>query len=133
LTKPKVVLVVDDRSDLRSLIADMLRGAGYSVLEAAGGPEGLSIANDRERHLDLVITDVVMPRMSGTEFVNRIRKMHPGMRVLYISGYGVNALDGHGSSTSRCEVLRKPFGPEDLIQAVSRILFQPEIKPPVAC
>ena len=84
----ETLLLIEDESSVRTAIASLLRNHGYTVLEAGNGEEALRVVDNSDGSIDLLLTDVVMPLMSGGELVNRLDVEHPGMRVLYMSGYG---------------------------------------------
>jgi CheY-like chemotaxis protein len=90
--------------------------AGYTVLEAARGDEALRLCRDAARPIDLLLTDVVMPRMSGPELAKRIAELRPGTKVVYMSGYTDDALGHHGVLDPDIVLLQKPFTPEALMQ-----------------
>lgn len=115
----ETVLLVDDEPGIRDLLRRALESGGYHVLVAPGGEEAVTMAKVSSRGVQLVITDVVMPRMGGVELVARLLEDHPSLRVLYISGY----LDHRVSQiTADVEFLRKPFTPADLLRKTRTIL-----------
>ncbi len=116
------VLIVEDEEQVRGIAAAVLRGRGYQVYSAANGQEALEIASSIATPLDLLVTDVIMPKMGGPELVDRLLPLHPAMRVLYISGYTENSIVT--STAVRPAYLPKPFTPNLLAQKVSEILQQ---------
>src|SRR5262245_25986215 len=90
--------------------------AGYTVLEAARGDEALRRLSESPRPIDLVLTDVVMPQMSGPELARRIPELRPGTKVVYMSGYTDDALGHHAVLDPDIVLLPKPFTPESLMQ-----------------
>jgi CheY-like chemotaxis protein len=111
------VLVVDDEDGVRSVATRILERSGYEVLNACCGDEALALLAD-EPQVDLLLTDVIMPRMSGKELATRLGTSHPGVRVLYMSGYtdrlvGIEELD---------QLIEKPFRRDTLLAAVERVL-----------
>ena len=116
-----VVLVVEDEEPVRAYLRRTLESAGYDVLEARDGVEALETCETRRARIDLVITDVLMPRMRGTELAERLHDRRPDLKVLLISGYPDPALiqdnEVHDSA-----VLQKPFGPDTLLDRVRRML-----------
>ena len=113
------IVLVEDDEDLRALFAKVLREAGYTVIDFADGQDALQCG--QEDSIDLVITDVVMPGMSGPQFVGRVRGSHPGLRVLYMSGYTGNELDARPLEKGD-RLLEKPFAPKRLLQVVNEVL-----------
>jgi two-component system cell cycle sensor histidine kinase/response regulator CckA len=115
------VLVVEDRDIVRHLARDLLESSGFDVIAVAGGGEALEAVAASEP-FDLLLTDVVMPEMSGPELAQRLRAGRPALPVLYMSGYTDDVLDAHELSREATAFLRKPFGNAELIAAVRGIL-----------
>jgi PAS domain S-box-containing protein len=115
------VLLVEDEAGVRHLARDVLRRYGYRVLEAGEGGEALSLAAAHEGAIDLLLTDVVMPGMSGAELAERFRALRPEARVLYASGYADDAVISHGV-TGGVPFLQKPFEPDELVRRVRELL-----------
>lgn len=116
------VLLVDDEMGIRSLIRKVLSRRGYRVLEASSGEEALDTARETEHPLDLLISDVVMPRMNGVDLAGSIRELWPDLPVLFISGYtGAAELDPE-NLPARCAFLSKPFGIAALQKKVEELL-----------
>jgi CheY-like chemotaxis protein len=110
----ETVLVVEDEDAVRKLVTRMLVAAGYIVVSAANGDEALALGARYERRIDLLLTDVVMPQMSGRRLAERFGELRPGLSVLYMSGYTDHALENHGvrravssTSPSSVELVRK--------------------------
>jgi PAS domain S-box-containing protein len=118
----ETVLVVEDEDSVRHLIARVLSGRGYKVLPAVEGSEGLRIAEEHGEPIDLLITDVVMPRMGGRELANRLKSVIPGMKVLFISGYSEEIINPEGSLEDGLTFLQKPFSSESLAEKVREAL-----------
>lgn len=127
LAKPgeETILVVEDEEGVRSLICDVLSQLGYRVLEASGSEAALRHAAEHRGAIDLMVTDVVMPRMGGRELAQRMAALRPRMRVLYISGYTDDAVVRHGVQESRMAFLQKPFSPSQLGHKVREVLAGP--------
>jgi signal transduction histidine kinase len=121
----ETVLVVEDDESVRKLAYRALRKCGYNVLEAANGGEALLLCERRRQPIPLVVTDVVMPGMSGPDLAARLTALHPEMRVLYISGYIDAAVARHGLLTDTRSFLQKPFTPSDLTRKVRAVLDEP--------
>jgi CheY-like chemotaxis protein len=101
---------------VRELAREILEMAGYTVLEAGRGDEALRLCLDAAKPIDLLLTDVVMPQMSGPELARRILELRPGTKVVYMSGYTDDALGHHGVLDPDIVLLPKPFTPESLMQ-----------------
>jgi two-component system, cell cycle sensor histidine kinase and response regulator CckA len=116
------ILLVDDEQALRKLIRESLELDGYRVLEAANGQEALETAAQSRSSIDVVITDVVMPGMSGAELIRQMRERQPGMPVVLISGWPISTRD---AIDSRTLFLQKPVTYGQLARAVHRSLRAP--------
>ncbi len=119
----ETLLVVEDESAVRDMVDILLRGFGYTVIEAKNGTEALGIfKQNREMTIHLLITDVVMPEVGGHELVERMTKIHPETRVLYISGYSKDEIARHGILDTKTPFLQKPFTPNMLADKVREVL-----------
>jgi CheY-like chemotaxis protein len=115
------VLIAEDERALRRLSATVLGQAGYRTLEASDGQQALDMFTVHARNIVMVVTDVVMPRMGGIELANRLRKTHPDLPILFVTGY-VEQSDALIESAGGNQVLLKPFSPDALLRAVSAAL-----------
>lgn len=118
----ETILLVEDEEALRRLGEEVLAGAGYRVLTAPSGASALELALHDSGPIDLVVTDVVLPGMSGPEMVERLLATHPSCRALLVSGYPDEAITDHGILTSSSAFLQKPFSPSALLRAIRVIL-----------
>jgi two-component system, cell cycle sensor histidine kinase and response regulator CckA len=118
------VLLVEDDLTIRNLLATVLRKEGYQVMAARDGEEAIRLATTHAGNFDLLITDVIMPGMSGAELVRRLEAAHVGLPVLYISGYTDDAISMHGVSAASVAFLQKPFHPGDFTRKVRAVLEQ---------
>jgi len=118
----ETILLVEDEQLVRNLTREILVRNGYEVLQAADGLEALRAAAAYDGAIHLMLTDVVMPRMSGRELVERILPLRPDMRVLYVSGYSDEAIARQGQLTPGVELLPKPFTPGVLTTKIREIL-----------
>jgi PAS domain S-box-containing protein len=121
----ETLLVAEDDDALRVLIAKVLGDLGYTVLQATSGESALMLAKQHLGTIDLLITDVIMPGMSGRELTQQVKVTRPALRVLYISGYTENAIVHHGVLDEGTELLEKPFTPTSLARRVRSILDRP--------
>jgi two-component system, cell cycle sensor histidine kinase and response regulator CckA len=116
------VLVAEDEDMIRTLVADILSAHGYQVIETSDAAEALARGHAHEGEIHLLISDVVMPRMSGVDLARRLQGTRPGLPVLFISGYTGDALDRGGGIPKDAEVLRKPFTPGALLERVGEMV-----------
>lgn len=116
------ILLVEDDRRVRQLIGEMLRRRGYQVVEAGSGREAVNLVEQDPLALDLLVADVVMPRMSGRVLAGIVSSLRPGIKVLYISGYPEAQLRQHGVSPLEANLLQKPFTQEELIRKVEELL-----------
>ena len=105
----KTILFVEDEDSLRTVISDFLAESGYHMLTATNGRDALAIATAHEGVIDLLLTDVIMPQMSGPELARKIRAMRPQMKVIFISGYSETILEPFDVNDSGIALLQKPF------------------------
>ena len=116
------ILVVEDEVEVRTLICDVLRGAGYEVVDADGGDSALTIAEGVTGDIHLMLTDVIMPRMSGRQLAAHFVAIRPDMRVLYMSGYTDDKLGHHGVLDPDVALIQKPLTPAVLLSRVRAML-----------
>ncbi len=115
------ILLVEDETPLRKLISQVLKSAGHAVLEAANGDEALALQAHHPGPIDLLLTDVIMPGMSGPELVAKLRGRRPKMTILYMSGYD-NELVDKKSLENSASFLPKPFSPRALLNRIAALL-----------
>jgi two-component system, cell cycle sensor histidine kinase and response regulator CckA len=118
----EAILVVEDDAQVRTLIVSVLRQAGYWVLEAADAEDALAQSAQLRRRLDLLLTDVVMPRASGRDLAERLAKRSSETKVLFVSGYAEESLGRHGVLEHGIALLKKPIMPGALLRRVREIL-----------
>jgi PAS domain S-box-containing protein len=121
----ETVLLVEDEDGVRALIRQVLHRNGYTVLQASHGGEALLLCERHEGKIDLLLTDVVLTQMSGTELAQRLLQIRPDMRVLYMSGYTDEAIVQHGVLSPGTSFLQKPFTNEFLARKVREVLDAP--------
>jgi two-component system cell cycle sensor histidine kinase/response regulator CckA len=116
------VLVVEDEEEVRALARDVLEMNGYTVLEATDPEDAVRLGATHPSQIDLLITDVIMPRVSGPELARRLRASRPGLRVLCMSGYPESADRSAGEAEGWTGWLQKPFTPDVLMAKVRECL-----------
>jgi len=122
MQNPGTILVVENGEILRPLICEILRKEGYNVLEAQDGDEALLVWQRYQGPIDLVLTDVVMPNMSGKELAEHLRSLQPEIKVIYMSGYESSILSTGNKFGSDAVFLQKPFRPIELSEKIREIL-----------
>jgi CheY-like chemotaxis protein len=121
----ETLLLVDDAGPLRELTRRLLEDSGYTVLASGSPLEAIRIADQHKGALPLLITDVVMPGLSGPALAERVTAARPETRVLYTSGYTDDAIYPHGKLGPNCAFLEKPFTRDDLMRKVRELLDSP--------
>ena len=124
----ETVLVVEDQENVRGLVTKVLKTYGYRVLEAASGGEALRLAQGHPGSIHLMLTDVVMPGMGGTEVAERLKPIRSEMKVLYITGYAEDSIVHRGVLSPGVAFLSKPFTPEGLAAKVREVLGSPSLE-----
>ena len=117
------VLVVDDDQSVRGLVRRILAEQGYTILEAEDGAAGFDLALAHAGCIDLLLTDVIMPKINGITLATRVREARPGLAVLYMSGYLESTM--LLAKDSKAVMLQKPFTSDRLVAAVRRALTYP--------
>ena len=121
----ETILLVEDDEEVRAVARETLEAAGYVVLPAANATEALGLTADGSRRIHLLVTDVIMPHVSGRELAERLAPTYPDVRVLYISGYTNDAIVRHGVQAEETAFLQKPFTPGALLRKVREVLDGP--------
>jgi two-component system, cell cycle sensor histidine kinase and response regulator CckA len=118
----ETILLVEDDEQVRAVAGGILRRSGYTVLEAPGPGEALLVSEQYAEKIDLLLTDVVLPRMNGPQLVERLHPARPGMKVLFMSGYTEDAMFRRGLEDPGLDYLQKPLRPEALTSKVREVL-----------
>ena len=122
MVRTETVLVVEDDEDLRKLIVALIEAAGYRVREAANGEAALQVVRDSSEHIHLVLTDVLMPMMSGIELSSQLRKLQPDLKVLLMSGYAGDLIARYRVAESELMLIEKPFTRQGLLARIRTAL-----------
>jgi DNA-binding NtrC family response regulator len=117
----ETILVAEDDDAIRKLIENVLREQGYRVITAADGAEALYLVRQNDGEIDLVITDVVMPRLSGPDMVQRLQADRLSTKVIFMSGYAEQGSFA-AIENEEAEILEKPFSPQKILTLVRKIL-----------
>ncbi len=118
----ETILLVEDEDSLRALALETLENAGYKVLTSEDGEQAITLALNYNNNIDLLLTDVVMPKLSGKKLAKAIKKIHPEILVLYMSGYTEDAIVHQGVLDHNTEFLPKPFKPTSLLKKIRSML-----------
>jgi hypothetical protein len=121
-TRQATILVVEDEPALRDVTVRILTRTGVTVLSAADGGDALKIAADYTGHIDLLLTDVIMPGILGKELADQFKEIRPESRILFMSGYAQPVLNSHGTLPHGVHLLEKPFTGDDLLRAINEQL-----------
>jgi two-component system cell cycle sensor histidine kinase/response regulator CckA len=113
------ILVVEDAAVVRSLVEESLAQCGYTVLEARDAEEALSVSKSHDGSIEVLLTDLLMPEISGHELARRIREHRPAIKVIYMSGYSTDTM---ATGDKDATFLEKPFRPEQLATLVRKVL-----------
>jgi len=124
LTGSETIIVAEDEEAIRSLIAEMLEQSGYRVITASDGEAAVAVARATGGPIDLILTDVVMPRLSGPETVRRLREYRPDMKVIFMSGYSDATSLRAMVTNTEAEILAKPFTRQMMLSAIRKALDQ---------
>ncbi len=118
----ETILLVEDETAVRGVARQLLERQGYTVLEASNGHAALALCEERQAGIDLLLTDVVMPGMSGRELADRLAPRYPRLRVLFMSGYTDDAIVRHGMLQPGLHYVQKPFRTEALLDKIREVL-----------
>jgi two-component system cell cycle sensor histidine kinase/response regulator CckA len=118
----ETILVVEDEEELRKVTGTLLESAGYKVLQAESPQQALALVRKYGAAIDLLLTDVVMPKMSGVELSSQVRQAHPSVKLLYMSGYAGELVAQHGLDRSKTQLIEKPFTRAKLLRKLREVL-----------
>jgi CheY-like chemotaxis protein len=116
------VLVAEDDPAVLEAAERMLSRNGYEVLKASSGEKALEVVKERREHVDVLLTDVVMPKMSGRELASHMRSVRPETKIIFMSGYTGDIIDRHGVLGSDENYIQKPFTADELIRKIGDVL-----------
>jgi signal transduction histidine kinase/ActR/RegA family two-component response regulator len=118
----ETVMLVEDDDGIREMIETILTHQGYQVLSAVAGPDCLGMLEGAGDSVDLLLTDIIMPGMNGRELYAEVMKKHPGMKVIYMSGYSADVLAAHGAVFDGINFIQKPFTIQSVCSKVRQVL-----------
>ena len=118
----EVILLVEDNDEVRAVIHEMLRICGFSVLASSSGGEALKLCESHHGDIDLLITDMVMPRMTGPELAERIKQARPRIKMIFMSGYTEHAIETSGVLEQNMHFIQKPFTPGAVARKIREVL-----------
>jgi DNA-binding response OmpR family regulator len=121
----ETILVVEDEPSVRELIAAVLEQRGYKVIKAADAYDAIHLSRQHPGSIEMLVTDVVMPKMSGPQLARQLLPQRPDMNVLYLSGHTDNAVAHHGVLEPGVEFLAKPFSQDALLKKIRNLLDRP--------
>ena len=124
--RSETVLVVEDEDIVRRVTTRILTSQGYKIIEASSGEQALDISSRLKQKVDLLLTDVIMPGISGKSLADTLKKQTPSIRILYMSGYSGNVIAHHGVLSPEIELIEKPFTAETLLAKVREVLDREE-------
>jgi CheY-like chemotaxis protein len=126
LTGDETILIVEDQAQARTVTGEMLRRHGYSVIEAANGPEAIVKSAEHEGKIDMLLTDVVLPAMSGRRVADLMQSVRTSLRVIYMSGYTTDAIVHHGMLDPGLVLIQKPYTAEALLRKIREVFDSPD-------
>jgi hypothetical protein len=116
------VLLTEDEQDVREIAREFLESGGYKVIEAKDGKEAIKLASEQRGNIDLLVTDMVMPGMTGQELAVHLQKEHPGLAVVFMSGYSEHAATEMANADPTVRLMTKPFSRAAILRTVREIL-----------
>lgn len=122
----ETIMVVDDESNIVAMVSQLLTELGYQVIAATSGREALKLGDRQGDKIDMILTDIIMPEINGTDLVRLLRQERPNLKALYMSGYATNAAMKIGVLKPNTAFLQKPFSSETLTHCIRKVLDTPE-------
>jgi len=122
----ETILLVEDESDLRRLLKHVLESRGYKVLEAGNGEDAVNLAKRHRGDIQLLLTDMIMPRMNGRDAAQLIRSLRPAIKVIYMTGYADDKILRPGTLSKDEALLEKPVVPDELALRIREMIESPE-------
>jgi len=119
----ETILLVDDQQEVRAIAKTMLSRHGYHVIEADSGVAALELLKSEDPHIDVLLTDVIMPVLGGQELARQVRALRPDVRVLFASGYTDDVLVQQGGLQPGAEWIQKPYTKDALVRKVRAVLL----------
>jgi CheY-like chemotaxis protein len=118
----ETILLVEDEESLRSVAKEYLTAQGYTVLDAANGVAALDVGQAHNGQIDILVTDVIMPKLGGSALVKHIHKVRPNLKVIYVSGYTEDTIGHHGVLNEGVNFVQKPYSLEGLAKRIREVL-----------
>lgn len=122
---PETVLVIEDDHGVRNILREMLERSGYSVMEASDGEEGVMVYRSHGDGINLIISDVIMPKKNGRQVYDEIRELNSNAKVLFMSGYAADILDNRIIMENGHNFITKPMRPQELLGKIREMLDAP--------
>ncbi|MHB8882869.1 MAG: response regulator [Thermodesulfovibrionales bacterium] len=122
ISKDCTLLLIEDNDVVRNMLRDMLEGSGYKVIEAVDGEDGIHAFKDNLHCIELIISDVLMPKKNGKQVYDEVRSIKDDVKILFMSGYSVDVLDNSMLEDGRSDFIRKPLRPGELFAKIDGML-----------
>ncbi|MDO9080208.1 MAG: response regulator, partial [Desulfuromonadales bacterium] len=121
-----IILLAEDSDSARTMMQDILEEFGYTVLSACDGQEAIELYHQHRENIDLLLLDVMMPKLKGREVYDAVRRIDPTIKALFCSGYDAEKIQGQGGLAQDMNFLSKPFTPKDLLMKIREVLHAGE-------
>ena len=120
----ETILMAEDNAEVRKLMKEVLERFGYKVIEAVDGEDAIKVFNENKNNVQLLLLDLIMPKMNGKEAYDEIRKIRPDIKVIFGSGYTSDIIDKKGILEEGLNFITKPISPRELLRKVREVLDQ---------